>query len=473
MNLAEPARTSRWKRRILRILAALVLAPVVLVLLANLALATPWARGWLARKISARTGVEAVVGSASWTPWGGACIGDLTLLQPVALRSAVREPLLKVRGIRAFPRWDQLPRGKLEIVRLRIEHPHAVIPLEMLGSIVSANALAAAKPPATPTLAAADRPSEASATPIPASPVAPPPPSPSPSAPAVVERPDDPPPVAAATAWIEIQGGHLEFLLGGSRVLQVSGFDGKIPVAGAAASSTCHVGQVESLGRSLVADLSLPLFWDRSELRVQAADLPVAGMRVNLTAVLGRMRGTPFAMEVMVPSQAVDGAGLFKTLRPAAGKLEARMQARGFLRIPASWEGVAQLTAGQVVMDVASQEMKFDEARAVFGLQGGVLQCPDARLTGDRMSLLGNGRVQTDGQGAAVVRAVVPPEIAAAWSERLATPGQRPAFAPLGTPDRQFIDLRWLPYSGGHGIELGAGGPVVPAGEIARLFGQM
>ena len=147
------------------------------------------------------------------------------------------------------------------------------------------------------------------------------------------------------------------------------------------------------------------------------------------------------------------------------------MQGIGWLRAPSTWRGVAQAFAARPVITAAGEARRFDEARAVAALQGGVLQCPDLRLTGERLSLLGNGQVGGNGQGSAVLRMVVPPDDAAVISQRFTIPGVHggPVFKPLETPERVFIDLRWISYSGGQGIELGEGGPVVPPGELGRL----
>ena len=121
-------------------------------------------------------------------------------------------------------------------------------------------------------------------------------------------------------------------------------------------------------------------------------------------------------------------------------------------------------------MQLGGEPLSFDEGRVTMTLQGGLLVCPDVRLTGERASLLGNGQIAANGQGTAVLRVILPPATVAAWSERLALGGQAPVFAPLETPDRMFIDLRWIPYSGGQGIELGEGGPIVPAAEFVKLL---
>ena len=71
---------------------------------------------------------------------------------------------------------------------------------------------------------------------------------------------------------------------------------------------------------------------------------------------------------------------------------------------------------------------------------------------------------------ASSIAVAAPPDVAAAWARRLTIGDQGPVFAPLETPDRMFMDLRWIPYSGGQGIELGSGGPIVPAAEFVKLF---
>jgi hypothetical protein len=70
-----------------------------------------------------------------------------------------------------------------------------------------------------------------------------------------------------------------------------------------------------------------------------------------------------------------------------------------------------------------------------------------------------------------VLRVVLPPDDARELSRRFTMPGAPggPVFQPLETPERVFLDLRWISYSGGQGVELGEGGPVVPTGDLGRL----
>lgn len=464
------ARSPRRKRWILWILAFVVLAPPLLLLLGNLALATPWPRGWMARKISARCGTEATVGSATCTPWGGIFLGDITLRQPPALQAAIDRPLVEVRGIRLIPRWERVLKGELEIAEVRIDGPRIVVAVEMLASLASSGAGTPAAETTTPALVAgAPSPHAVGET----------------GAPAVVVPPSDPPlappvpPLAPSpvdwpeTAWIVITDADLQLRSTSvSGVLgAVTGLEARIPVAGKPAPSSMALARIDVIGRNVSTGISLPLAWNPPELRVGPGDLTFAGLRVKFAAVAGRMPGTPFAVDVTVPPQAFDGSPLFKQLRPVADRVEARVQGLGWLRVPSSWQGVAQAVAARPAFTAAGEARRFDEARAVAALQGGVLRCPDMRLTGDRLSLLGNGQVGGNGQGSAVLRMVVPPDDAANISRRFTIPGVAggPVFKPLETPERVFLDLRWISNSDGQGVELGEGGPVVPVGEMGRL----
>lgn len=476
MSTGAP-RTPRWKRWIRRILAAVVLAPLILLLAGNLVLATPWSRGWLGRKISARSGTEATVGRASFTPWGGVFLGEVTLRQPPGLRAAIDRPLLEVRGIRVIPRWARVMKGELDIEEIRIDRPQVVVAVEMLASLASSSSAAPSVPASPPPDLAAQ----------PAAPegggagagvgvgVAPPATQAAGAPPAgQTVSPLDPSPVDwPETAWIVITDASLQLRSAAvaGTLGEIAGLEARIPVAGKPAPSVMTLARVDLLGRNLATGISLPLAWNPPQLRVGPRDMAVAGLRVKFAAVLGRIPGTPFAAEVTVPPQPLDAAPLFKQLRPVADLVEARAQGIGWLRVPSSWQGVAEAAAVRPVITAGGEARRFDEARAAAALQGGVLRCPDLRLTGERLSLLGNGQVDGKGQGSAVLRMVVPPGDAAEITRHFTVPGtlKGPVFQALETPERVFLDLRWISYPGGQGVELGEGGPVLPMGELGRL----
>jgi len=453
----------RWKRRIRRILVVLLLSPFLLLALANALLATPWARGYLDRKLSARLGVETLVGSVTCTPWGGFTVGDLRCLQPPPLRGSLRTPLLEVREIRAYPQWDRLLRGDLAISFIRIDRPRLTLSLEMAASMVSAGAAAPAPAVAlTPPPPVASAEAQAGNHTLPQA-IAPSTPAPAPPAPV----PDS---STIGTAWIEIVDGEGELWLSGTRLVSFRGGKGRVPFAGAPAFSKLQLRELELLDHVLGRDLTMPLSWRAPELRCHAAEFPLADLQVKVSAAVGAVPGIPFVIDIALPRQSVHGGQWLGHMKPEARQFEARLQGLGLMRHPSTWQGLAAASAESVTMQLGDQAFAFDEGRATLALQGGVLQCPDVRLTGERGSFLGNGQLRADGQGTGVLRVIVPPDTAAAWAQRLTIGSTAPAFAPLETPDRMFIDLRWISYSGGQGIELGAGGPIVPPGELFKLL---
>ncbi|WP_193213989.1 hypothetical protein [Luteolibacter marinus] len=436
---------------------------MLLLVLLNLILATPWPRKWIAGKISARTGLEATVGRASWTPWGGAAIGNLEIRQPAALQELVKQPLLKVAGIQVFPDWSQAFQGRPAVSRIRVESPELVVSLEMLVSLVASSSKEAGDIPSPPEVAVTsiDPPAKRSR--------------------GSRSLPDDAPvekslPVPDRTTldpsntWLEVVDGRFELHLAGAKVLGAMGVSGNIPVTGTPAASSILIGEVHALGRSLQSDLMLPLAWKAPEIRCEVSELPFAGLRLQVSAAAGLVRGAPFGVVVSLPGQAADGEPFFKTLRPVATRVEARFGVRGLLRYPSTWEGGGDLSARGIRAVISGGEIDFDNARVQVQLKSSLLQCPEARLTGDRVSLLGNGQVGAGGEAAAVLRVVMPPSMADGWKARFAGTGMTPAFVPLGGGERQYIDLRWISYSGGQGIELGSNGPVIPAGEARQLL---
>ena len=349
---------------------------------------------------------------------------------------------------------------------VRIERPRLTLTLEMAASMVAAGAatpepavvasapVAASEGIRAPT-AVEGGPSQAP----PSAPVATPAPSPPVSPSSII-----------GTSWVEIADAGAELWFSGSRLTSFRGVEGKFPFAGAPAFSKIQIQELEVLDQVLGRDLAFPLSWRAPELRCDTSDLRLAELEVKLSAAVGVMPGVPFAIEVSVPQQRFRGDTWFPNSKPSAARIEARVQGLGLVRHPSTWQGIAVAGAEAVAMQLGAEAVSFDEGRVTVGLQGGMLVCPDVRLTGERASFLGNGQFRADGQGTAVLRAVVLPDVAATWARRLTTGEQGPLFAPLGTPDRMFIDLRWIPYSGGHGIELGNGGPIVPAAEFAKLL---
>ena len=465
----EPALSPRRKkRRIRNILLGFVCTPPLLLAAGNLALATPWAKDRLVQEVEARTGLEARIGSATWTPWGGACLGGFTLLQPQPFRQVVSEPLLEIREVRVHPKWKPLFRGDLQVAKVRLDRPHVAIPLEMLAGLAPKEArpgetlpqLAANQTPETPAEAAT--PSRGTGPGSPRSEPALPPSAGAPS----------PPATGRGTTWIEITEAELDLFLGPTNVVKFGGLAGKIPLGGDPAEGSCSAQSIVVAGQALAKELDLPLAWKGPELHIGPGEIAVAGVRARAEAALGRLPGIPVVAVLQVAEQPVDAGDVFQTRKPRAARLVAEAKGAGFLTIPGSWKGAATAAAEDILVHAGGSELRFGRASFTCMLEGGTLNCPDARLVGEPLSLLGNGTIHTNWEVNAVLRAVMPPEVSDLWRARLAKMAVAvpPVFTEMESPDRLFIDLRWVSYPGGQGIEFGSGGPVVPVADAAEVL---
>ncbi len=477
-------RAPRRKRWFRRLLLGLLCAPPLLLGLGNVVLATPWMKHRVAAAIQRRCGLEAEVGSMTVTPWGGAEIGELRLLQPEPLRAVLDRPVLDVRSIRVVPRWRPLFRGDLQIEEIRVEHPQGAVAVEMLASLAGSMKGPPATPPAV--IAAADpvAPVAGSAAPAPAGgePVVPAPASPQPPAIGLPKAPEEsvpaPPPAPAAvpgvprdTSWLVIEEGDVDFYLGGRKAGSLSGFGGRIPVKGRPATGSITLGAAGLFGREIVSGAKLSLDWADPTLRVLPAELVVAGVKLQVQALAGLMHGIPVEMEIRAPEQAADLGALMPGSR--AEFLNGGIRAQGFLAVPATWQGFAAFESRHLALATGAQTLLFGEASGHLLVQGGSVSCPELRVIGESVSFLGNGSFH-GGEGITLVlRAVMPPELAESWRRRAGQAGATvpPVFSGMEAAGRVYIDLRWVSYSGGQGIEFGSGGPVMPIEQALVVFG--
>ena len=146
----------------------------------------------------------------------------------------------------------------------------------------------------------------------------------------------------------------------------------------------------------------------------------------------------------------------------AAGTIAASARFRGLLLAPGSWQGEFVAEATSLSARIAGHDAKFDRGNALAVLHGGTLSCLDARLIGDDLSLLGNATVLADGQIAAVLRLVAPPEtLSAITSRAFSNCPQPPVLTLLATPQRAALDLELSGQISNLSLRLGREGPVI------------
>jgi hypothetical protein len=455
MDAAAPTGGNRAGNRRWGWLILLPVLPTVALLLLNLALATPWSCHWLASHIQRRCGgLETRVGGASITPWSGVCLNRLEILQPPPLRSAMKEPLLRVDMLRLAPVWKAWLRGSLEIRNISLDSPRIVLPIELISH------LAKSSPPRQPV--PASQPPAVAAT-------APQPPPQTVTPPAVVPevvKPTVPPPKLppVPTSWLHLKNASFAIVQTGKEhpLFEFSDTTGSIPVEGDPAQSVLKIGSISSGGNHLATDVPAALVWTRPLLSLKPLNPEIGGFKFQLVAQLALFSGLPLQVEATLPRQAFPPVDIPFDGQAGAEEVGANARFRGLLLAPASWQGdfLAQATAPTV--KAAGQEVKFDRASLIAVLRGGVLSCVDARLVSDELSLLGNATLLADGRLAAVARLVAAPETATNIVNKVFSnnPGP-PALTPLSTPQRAAFDLEAFGNISQIFLRLGREGPIV------------
>ena len=450
MDPAVPAEKRR--RRPLRwiaLAAALVLLGAPLAF--NLFLASGPGRRLVAAQFQRRTGLECRISGSSVTPWNGVEVRGLQLLQPPPLRATVGVPLLDSKSVRLSPVWKSWIRGRFEIHAITVDSPAITIPLELLAEIARPRP-GAPPPPAAPAPSA---PPVAAAENLPQPPPVPP----------VAQSP--PPPQAAPqsgrTAWIHLHDTSFRLVSAGRKadVFSVTGLNGSIPVAGAPAASALRVAQVTALGQTILTETRSELAWSPPFLTATVPDLAIGANRCSGQCAVALVPGLPLQAEVALPDQPLAEIPLPGGQHVKAASLNASARFRGFLLAPGSWQGEFAAASRQPQARLAGHDATFDRGHCVVLLRGGALTCPDARLIGDGLSLLGNGALLADGRLAAVLRVVAPPESLHAISARLFPKIPRPAHTALATPQRAALDIEAFGDIGRIFIRPGLDGPVL------------
>lgn len=464
----EPSRPPRRRCKRRWLLLGGLLSPVIAVLLGNLFLATPWGARWLGGRLSVRTGFTAELKRACWTPWGGFVIEDLRLSLPASSGVAPGvPPLVRIGRVEADLYWQEVLHGRRSLSRLVLRNAEVMVPLEMLAHLASPGGATEVVVPTAPALTLTPGPVAGAPTATPPMPTSPPGPTAAPAPPPpVVPAPVD----SRLPLRVRIEGGRLSVVSGVhfKPLWELIGLNADVPVQGGQAHGSLSFSEMKGPDFPLSGPVEVPIEWRSPEIQFGPAFAEVAGVKVQLGARLARLPGAPALLEAAVAAQPLAGwpADLPEAQRTVAAKdFKAILRASGLLQTPASWEGLLIAEAEGIRVRRPASEHDFDRGRVQLLLQRGVLSCPDARLIGESASLLGNGLMIADGRGMAVLRLVLPPETAAGLSARFSRrlEGMEPKFSEMETPDRRMIDLRWVPYQGGTGIELGEGGPVAPA----------
>ena len=436
-----------WRRAI----PALLGLPVMVLLLGNLLLSSAWSCRWLATKIQHRSGLETRVSGASWSPWNGASISEVELLQPAPLRALINQPLVRIEQVRITPVWRAWLRGRLDVRSIELDTPRIVLPVELMSHLTAPGPATAAPPPV------------AASAPPPAvvQPPLTPPPAPSPE---VTQLPPRPVLPSQPTGWLRLKNASFAIVRTGTSqpLLEISKTSGAIPLSGDSAQSALKIGMISAFGNEVISNLTTTLDWTSPLLSLKPVETNIGGYQIVLAAKIGSLSGLPLQIEAQLPRQPFTTFGIPFNGQAAAESITANLRFRGLLLAPGSWQGDLVLEAASPSVLIAEHETKFDQGRAVTILRGGLLSCVDARLISDELSVLGNASLLADGRAAGAVRLVAAPESAAAIVSRVFPNIQGgPSLTPLATPQRAAFDLEAFGTLSRLFLRLGKDGPIV------------
>ncbi|MEX1115335.1 MAG: hypothetical protein WEB53_08790 [Akkermansiaceae bacterium] len=440
------------KRRGSRHWKWLALAPPILTvfafMLSNLLLLTPWPRGWIAAKIERQTGLKTRVASASWSPWGGASLHGIELLQPATLRAAIPSPLARIDTLQVAPVWRAWLRGRLEVRSISLDTPQLVIPLELLSHLTQSSAPQTPAPPAPPAAqppVAAVQPPAATPPPVAAAP------------------PQVPAPPPQPTGWIHLKNASFSLVSVRSKtpLFEIPKITGSLPIAGDPAQSALKIQSVSFSGNTLFTNLSPALEWKHPILSLKPLELKIHDCGFILAGKIGLLTGLPIQLEAKLPQQTLPPVTL-----PFDGLLESETFAvnaafRGLLLAPPSWQGDLVMESLATSMRIAGHDVKFDRGGAVTVLRGGQLSCVDARMISDELSLLGNVTLLGDGRAAAAFRLVAAPANLESIVKKAFPTLHSPSLTPLGTPQRSAFDLAAFGNINQLFLQLGRDGPIM------------
>jgi hypothetical protein len=471
MDEGSPMRVQRRgiRRWIWWLLASLPLFCAACLICINGWLASGSGCAWMARKIQARTGLEASIGRATILPWSGVIVYDMKLLQPPALRAVVKEPLFRMDSLQLRPVWEAWWQGKMELNSITLDHPRGVLPAELVADILRSRVAVQKANPAPPPAITAPPPPVAAppalVTPpaVPQAPVSPSPVAPPPPAPAV-EAPSLP---LSPTGWIHVKNASFTVVAGPNAKawFRVDGLSGSIPVSGGRAESAMEIRSIEWAGKPVLTDFRPVLEWQAPFLAVKPMEGKLSGwgdLNYQLAAKIGFLSGLPLQVEVRVPEQVPAEFQLSDRLSAKVGKLTANSRFRGLLLAPQTWQGDWVGQVKEISAKVGNHQASFDRGSGIVVLRGGVLSCVDARLVGDELSFLGNATALADGRVAAALRMVAPPGHVNGIVKRTFNHLTDPlSLTPLSTDQRTAFDLQAFGNFQQIFLRFGREGPVM------------
>ena len=233
--------------------------------------------------------------------------------------------------------------------------------------------------------------------------------------------------------------------------LTVNGIACDLPLRGAEADGQIGLGEISWGERVLVGPLRRVVRWSGGTLDFKETFRTEGGVELSVAARVrpGRRPAMDFLAQVQSSSLPVtEIPGLKGSQFGVETIRKAYLRGGGALASPGSWQGGLVLDAGGILIghEGWGGVQRFDYGQMVAAVRGGILSIPDARLRSERLSLMGNGVVLSDGRQWSVVRVVADDELSRVVrrvmiGSNLSQGWTSSWMQPLVTPDRRFRDI--------------------------------
>lgn len=445
-------RNLRWW--LFRSIIALFLLPIILVLLSNLWLRSPWGTQWIAKKIENRTGLRTSIGSAGWSPGGKFWIKNLRIAQSPALPHPSDETtprfrdLLIAREISIQPVWSELIRGRRDITSISIDGPELRIPIEMLASLAASQQPASAPtPPPVVAQQTPNPPAKIPADAIAKTPTNALPPVPAPATPATEDK-TQAPSIKKPTGMFYVQNAQIELFHAGSgrSLSECKNLTCSIPFEGDQASGEISIESITALNQPVGKNIRIPLIWKSPVLETPILPLTIGGFSLEIRAQLAKLPGLPFSIGVQQKQQPWQSPAL-QAQQPyfaSVEQIESLHRAAGLLLAPVTWSGESIAQARNVqVRTLSGQSHDFFQVQQRLVLTQSSLHCAEFRALGEDAALLANGTVYGNGTFLLSSRFLASRRHADAIEERIHghLPELTVKLAPLYNEDRRVIDF--------------------------------
>ena len=491
MSKTSPS-TPRRKKGFLFWLKRLVIAGALLTLLlflgSNLFLRSSIGQRSIEKNLNRRTlGLIWQIESASWSPWNGVSVQNLTANFSTPETEQL-PPLLILEEITLKPYWREILQGKKLFREVTLEQPHLRFPAEFL--------ITTAPPAAPPSQPSPTPQAKEDPTPTPKSATTPGKPKPQPARPKPAPKP---PPAHAPQEIIEKQfrvcivDAKIDlYSLKLQKSFLIEGLDLDLPLAGPTSNGSLSWEQLSLAGLPLTSKQHLPVEWKDLTWTLPNQDIPIQlpsltdptvtplPLEIRLGGELSpSRRGKPFRLNLSLSPQAIPDYLLHKDARfhLRAQRCAAALSSNGSLLNPNTWRMQSNwsLDGIEAFSDLRQKHFHFDTARAQVNLRQGILSAPQISLRSEDFSLMGNGQLSLSGYLLAVHRIVSAPELAErldsiAIGSFLSQGWTSYWMRPLDTPDRYYRDIHFeglLPHAQ---VNTGRRAEFIPLSQALALL---